>query len=396
MSTTSAVLSVPRSAPVQAGVLNCRIADSDNVHAALAVWRELDYRLGNRSVASSATWTESWIQVYGNVVPFRFLIAESNGVARGICLLTSGTGQKLGPFSIRTLHLGTAGEPQPGSVCVEYNRLLVEPEFQAELIALVATEIHHDQSWEQLRLDGFSSADLQPWLTHFPGAEVRSRDSRYFDLEAARLSEKQVIDLLGRSTRSNLRRRLKQYGPLECEWAETIEQAEEILQELITLHQARWESAGQPGAFASPHFRDFQLLVNLKLFLEGKVVLFRVRHQAETVGCLLLLVDENRLLDYLSGFADFDVKPSPGLTTHYLCMEQALQRGFRAYDFLVGEKRHKENLSSEINQLCWLSWSRPSWKLKGLEHLRTWKQWIGKLRSRRSSKQNSDCTSLEK
>jgi len=395
MPVTSAVLSVASFAPAQTGELKCRVVDRDCVHAALAVWRELDCRLENQSIANSATWAESWIQVYGSTVPFRFLIAESNGVARGICLLTSGVGQKLGPFSIRTLHLGTAGEPQPGSVCVEYNRLLVEPEFRAELIALLAEEIHHDQNWEQLRLDGFSSADLQPWLAHFPGAEVRSRDSRYFDLEAARVAGKPVIDLLGRSTRSNLRRRLKQYGHLECEWAETIEQAEEILQELITLHQARWESAGQPGAFASPHFRDFQLLANLKLFLEKKVVLFRVRHQSETVGCLLLLVDENRLLDYLSGFADFNLKPSPGLTTHYLCMEQALRRGYQAYDFLVGEKRHKENLSNGRNQLCWLSWSRSSWKLKTLECLRTWKQWIGKLRNMNNLKQSPGNTGPE-
>ncbi|WP_437224685.1 GNAT family N-acetyltransferase [Planctomicrobium sp. SH661] len=369
---TSLTTSLPF--PQTTETLHCRIVSSESAEQAMATWREIEARQGSSSLASGATWTENWIQVYGNVVPYRFLIAEAGGVPRGICLLTTGTAEKVGPFPIRTLHLGTAGEPQPGSVCVEYNRILVEPRFQGEFISQVAAAIKQDRTWEQLRLDGFSEADLAPWLPHFPNAEVRSRDSRYFDLKAAREHAQPVIERLGKSTRSNLRRRLKQYGDLQCEWAETIEQAEDILTELITLHQARWQAVGQPGAFASERFLKFQTTTALKLFLEQKSVLFRVRHQSETVGCLYLLVDDNRLLDYLSGFADFNVKPSPGLTTHYLCMEAALQRGYDAYDFLVGDKRHKENLSSDVNQLCWLTWSRPSFKLTAIELLRKLKQ----------------------
>jgi len=350
--------------------LCCQVLTADCAHAVLATWRELEQRLQSKSVASSASWTECWIQNYGDIVPYRFLIAESGGIARGVCLLTSGVGQKNGPFRIRTRHVGTAGEPQPGSVCVEYNHVLVDPDFRLEFIAHIANALQADPGWEQLCLDGFSEQELAPWQPHFPEANVRSRESRYFDLRAAREAGQSVIDQLGKSTRSNLRRKLKQYGTLDCEWASSLDQADDILQELIRLHQTRWQAVGQPGAFASERFRTFQLDAVLKLFLEERVILFRVRHQSETVGCLLLLVDENRLLDYLSGFADFDVKPSPGLTTHYLCMEAALQRGFDAYDFLVGEKRHKENLSNQSRQLCWLTWSRPSWKFKTLEWLR--------------------------
>jgi len=375
ISTMTAPVSTPREHDTSTRPLACRVVSADGVHTALATWRELEHRLQNRSVACSAVWTECWIHAYGDVVPYSFLVAESNGTIRGICLLAMGTSQKAGPFALKTQHLGTAGEPMPGSVCVEYNRILVEPAFQQEFFRQIVQHLHADRDWEQLRLDGFSEQDLQPWLEHLPHAEIRKRESRYFNLQAARAAGETVIEGLGRSTRSNLRRRLKQYGELDCQWAETLEQAEEILQELIVLHQARWQAAGQPGAFASDRFRRFQQDAGLKLFLEQKVVLFRVRHQAETVGCLLLLVDQNRLLDYLSGFADFNVKPSPGLTTHFLCMEAAWQRGYDAYDFLVGDKRHKENLSNNVHQLCWLTCSRPSWKLTAIESLRRWKRW---------------------
>ncbi|MDB4731430.1 GNAT family N-acetyltransferase, partial [bacterium] len=110
---------------------------------------------------------------------------------------------------------------------------------------------------------------------------------------------------------------------------------------------------------------------------EKKVILFRVQHEEQTVGALMLLVDQNRMLDYLSGFADFSEKPSIGLITHYLCMEEGLKRGFDAYDFLVGEKQHKDNLSTHKNQLCWLSYSRPSMKNSTMKTLRKVKHFMG-------------------
>ncbi len=338
------------------------VLTASQIEEGLALWRQLELRLGNVPVACSSTWTESWLQVYGDVVPYQLLVAESGGLVRGLCLLTHGVGQKDGPFSVRTRHLGTAGEPQPGSVCVEYNGLLVDPNFRSEFIADLSRRLMAEVEMEQFRLDGFPVEELSLWQQHFPTAAVRSRDSRYFDLAAARMSGTDVLSQLGKSTRSNLKRRLKQYGELTCEWASDITQAEDILQELIQLHQARWQAIGEPGAFASERFLEFQQQASLKLFLEGKAVLFRVRQQNDTIGCLLLLNDRQRLLDYLSGFASFEEKPSPGLISHYLCMCEALKRNFDAYDFLVGDKRHKDNLSNQVAQLGWMTWSRPSLK----------------------------------
>lgn len=365
-------------APASKVPLTVRVIESDGVAEALSIWRKLDFRLRNHSVTNCATWVESWLAVYGVNLEYQFLVAEAHGITQGICLVVYGAGQKVGPCPVRTIHLGTAGERQPGSVCVEFNRILVEKSVSGEFVSLIVQHLHQLKGWDQIRLDGFAEQDLQDWTSYFPGAEIRSRESRYFNFRPVRQSGQEVIDSLGKSTRANLRRRLRQYGELDCEWARTLEQAENILQELIALHQARWTAVGQPGAFASEQFRRFQTSVALKLHLEEKVVLFRVRHQGETVGCLMLLVDQNRLLDYLSGFADFNHKPSPGLVSHYLCMEEARCRNFAAYDFLVGEKRHKENLSNATGQLCWLTWSRPTLKMKAISAIRTLKQRLSK------------------
>ena len=72
---------------------------------------------------------------------------------------------------------------------------------------------------------------------------------------------------------------------------------------------------------------------------------------------------------YLSGLADFEQKPSPGLVSHYLCQCEALKRGYAAYDFLVGDKRHKDNLSTHSQILTWTRWSRPTLKMRCVQAL---------------------------
>ena len=334
----------------------------------LACWRDLERRLGAVPLSVSSDWTETWLNHYSAIVPTRVAVGEANGKLRGICLITEGVGRNAGPVALRTRHIGTAGEPHGESVCVEYNSLLVEEAYREAFAAGVLGRVEREARFDELHLDGFLDADRPGGAQDF---EVRRRESRYFDLRSAREAGAGILERLGRSTRSGLRRTLRKYGKLEVQWAESLDEADDILTELIALHQTRWRAAGESGAFASARFRAFQQELAARLVPQRRAVLFRVRHDGGTVGCLMLLVDRGRMLDYLSGFAPFEEKPSPGIVTHYLCMEQALQRGFDAYDFLVGEKRHKQNLSTDVNELVWAVHRRPTWRNGLVRSLRT-------------------------
>lgn len=343
-------------------MLRLRLLEAADRSTALALWSELEDRVGTVPLMASESWTRTWLTHYGDTVRYRFLLAEDNGQLRGICLYTESTERKAPLLTLQTRHLGTAGDPVQESVVVEYNSFLVEPAYRPAFIDAVSHWLLTQADGDIIQLDGFTSEETQELTAHWPVVETRQRESKYLDLSAILATGKDLIDSLGRSTRANLRKRLREYGDLQLEWAETLEAANDILNELIELHQARWQTDGQPGAFASRRFSAFQRALLLELFPQGRCVTFRVRHQGVTVGCLFLLVDRGRMLDYLSGLASFDQKPSPGLVAHYLCQCEALKRGFTAYDFLVGDKRHKDNLSTHCQILTWTRLVRPTLK----------------------------------
>ena len=343
-------------------MLKLRVLEAKDQSTALALWRELEQRVGSAPLMASETWTRIWLANYGETVRYRFLLAEDNGQLRGICLYTESSERKAPLLSLQTRHLGTAGDPVHESVVVEYNSFLVEPTFRPAFIDAIAHWLLTQARGDIVQLDGFTREEAHELTAHWPAVEARERESKYLDLNAIRTKGGELIDSLGRSTRANLRKRLREYGDLQLEWAETLDAANNIFSELIELHQARWQADGQPGAFASRRFAAFQRALLTELFPQGRCVVFRVRHQGATVGCLFLLVDRGRMLDYLSGLASFDQKPSPGLVAHYLCQCEALRRGFTAYDFLVGDKRHKDNLSTHSQVLSWTRLVRPTLK----------------------------------
>lgn len=132
--------------------------------AAMLHWRKIESSLSNRRLMCSAVWTETWLNHYGALVPHRFVIAHRNGIACGIALLTCGVDQHDGPFSISSWHVGTAGEPDADSVCVEYNSLLARDEDRVDFFRQILTWINSQLDFDQTKLDGFALDEIAPLL----------------------------------------------------------------------------------------------------------------------------------------------------------------------------------------------------------------------------------------
>jgi hypothetical protein len=346
---------------------------------ALAIWRTLETEISIQRLTNSSVWTETWLNHFGNQVPHQFIVARRGDSPCGITLVTQAVDQCNGPLRFQSWHLGTSGEPDADSVCVEHNTLLVRPEDRLEFHRLLWAWAVAKSDWDEFRLDGFQADEISDWIASDDNWTVVAKPARYFDLNAARESNRQTLEILGPHTRSSIRRSVRRAGDIRFEWAETVQDAESIFAELIELHQIRWNSVGMPGSYASQTFREFHYELLNRLVPLGQMGLFRVRNDRVTIGCDQVLIDQNRACIYQGGrVLPHDHRISTGVIVDYCLIEECRRRGFDAVDFLAGDSPHKRRLSTHSLPLVWASYRRPSVAHGLIDNLRCLKQFLQK------------------
>jgi CelD/BcsL family acetyltransferase involved in cellulose biosynthesis len=332
--------------------------------AAIApVWQRLE-RAAPDAIAVSWDWTETWLRHYGERVPHRFALCQSEGQPCAVALITSSRRHTPGLPAIRVLHLGTTGAPTGSNVYVEWNRLLALPGIRDQAAGALLAHLRQENSWDELALEGFDPAHAHAFLTRARWTSVRCERSPITNLDLIRDRGADVLDALGAGVRRRLRQSLNAFSGARLEWATDVQQGLEILDELARLHCEGWRRRGQTGAFANPTFSGFHREVVARLLPTGRAILFRVSQAGQTVGCVYCLTEDGRVLFYQGGFARFaDNRLRAGLVTHVHCMRACLERGFNEYDFLAGDARYKDELSTGARQLVWASLRRPHLRL---------------------------------
>ncbi len=356
-----------------------QLLDSSERSAAMRQWREVEAALSNRRLMCSSTWTETWLDHYGALVPHRFVIATRGGQPCGMALLTTGVGQHEGPFPLRTWHVGTAGEPDADSVCIEYNSLLVRDEDRIDFARQLVDWINSQSDCDQAHFDGFAADEIAHLLADNPQALVTRRPCRYFDLRAAREANVEPIELLGPRTRASLRKSMRRLGQPVGEWAASAERAEEMFHRMVERHQARWNAIGQPGSYASRRFREFHIDLVHRLVPIGAMGMYRVASPTGILGCTQVFIDDNRAVGYQSGWSQQSGDASPGLVITYLCMAECQRRGLDQFDFMAGESDYKRRLSTHATELAWVALRRPRWKFVVLDKLRQIKHALARI-----------------
>ncbi len=336
------------------------VASASNIGA---LWQEIEDRVGCNGLACSWLWTESWLRHYGTLIPHRFVIGERDN-AIAIALVTEGAGKKIGPFNIRTLHLGTSGEPDTETVRVQYNRVLAPANDRDTFVrGIIELARVTDARWDQFHLDGFSLEDLPRGIEDEPSFESLRDVCCITDLAAIRADGKTVLAALDSHAAKRIRRSIRyveeDHGPIRVEWAESLDHAQDIFDEMVRLHEARWAAEGRQGVFSSPRFAGFHREIVEKAFPHGGVLLARVKAGDLTLGCDYSLIERNRVLAYQWGIAQLENKrASPGLVVGATVMQEALRRGIDEYDWLAGDAYYKRQLTTTSKELVWIRTSQ--------------------------------------
>ncbi|MBI1806213.1 MAG: GNAT family N-acetyltransferase [Ignavibacteria bacterium] len=163
------------------------------------------------------------------------------------------------------------------------------------------------------------------------------------------------LDKYLQNVSSSVRRRLNQAQRASGEGFYTIlnvqthEDYRKALDDIIELHQQRWNRLGYPGLFADRRFRAFQKDVVNAFYHRGWLWCKTANVNGSCVAGRLAFNFNSTLYDYLSGFDDTvaAAKRRPGLALLITMIQDAITGNFQKIDFLRGDEQYKFELTSD-------------------------------------------------
>jgi hypothetical protein len=111
--------------------------------------------------------------------------------------------------------------------------------------------------------------------------------------------------------------------------------------DLVRLHQPRWEAQGQPGAFAAGARRDFHFDIAQRALERGWLRMYRLTIDGRIAAILHGFAYDDRMYHWANGL-DYELSNlNPGHVFNQLILEDSIKSGMKEYDFLLGSEPYK-------------------------------------------------------
>lgn len=344
-----------------------------------SIWRSLATR-SDHSIFQSWPWVRCWLDM-PDVEP-SLLIARDGDTVVGLALIQDSI-QHRRFMRIPTLYLQETGDPDIDSLFIEYNGFLTDRACSNAVVAACLNFlITQPDGWRELQLSGVSDTLKTCAEQADAHCEIRSDRTSYFvDLDTLRAQDQPYLDALSRNTRQHhnrSRRHLEKIGPLQLHRARDVSEALIFLEELKRLHQQTWQLRGKTGAFGNLAFELFHQRLIETAFSEGLIDVLKFQVGDTPFGYLLNFVHEGIVYQYQSGIDSAHDQHRPGYIAHAAAIEYYLDAGKSEYNFMVGDNQQKLSLSTNTEQLFWLTLQRPSLGMRLENFLRSLHAGLGR------------------
>ena len=337
------------------------LTDDAALDRVAAVWGELWQQTRPMPPMLEPFWVRTWWQAHRHEVrPFLVLVEDEHGRAVGLAPLALRTEGMQDPRRcLRTISFLGTGERETDEVVGEYTTWLARPEHMGLVTQRVAGRlIETEGSWDRLCLERMSPesgiADALPPLLSTLTSQLERSEMPSFR-SPVRPLEQFVQAVASTSFRTRCRRSLRAGREEGVEYVRASSPADlaEMYQALKQLHQQRWIDRGQPGAFASPLFNDFQQKILQHYPDRGQMWLVGLRHGGRWLAVRCLLRVGDCLYDYLSGVdtSGTSTALAPGLLLHLHTIDACAREGIATYDLMAGDYDYKRKLASQESSL---------------------------------------------
>lgn len=322
--------------------LGLELAKTDADLRALARdWDGLHRSIPGAMPFQSPAWLLPWWQQFGTGRPLLALLRDGDGIPTALLplyILDEPSGRKLLPI---------------GAGITDYLDILIAPPAPADAAQLLLAAALADAAEEGIRICDLIELppcsklrDVAPppgWREAFRWREV----CPVLNLPSGVSRLKQVVPEGKLRDVRLARNRAARVGDWACETA-GAETLLPLLDELMRMHQERWQAMGQPGVFADPRVVAFHRSAAPELLARGMLRLYALRIAGRIAGAYyVLMASDGRMLAYICGFDRAFAHESPGTLLIAAMVEQAMREGGRELHFLRGGEAYKYEWGAE-------------------------------------------------
>lgn len=158
---------------------------------------------------------------------------------------------------------------------------------------------------------------------------------------------------LGSSWRRNMRRwerKVSRDYKMDFKIHNDIDTVNDAMKTIFDLHQRRWQSENESGAFSEQRFRSFHLNVARSFAERGWLALNFLTLNDEPVAAGYAFKYRQKLFCYLSGFDPQFSEYHVGHLRHIHLIKHCIEQGLKEYDFLRGVESYKFRWNSSIKK----------------------------------------------
>lgn len=335
-------------------------------------WDELAQNDRRDGFFRTSAWYLSWMEhIRPDARPFVIAVRDDSGDLVGVAPLCKFTYKDHG-FRLRAI--SPAGREVVSGDFLDY---VTAPHVRREALETIIDCLQEVQSeWELLVAgDLIQGGDLQTAMEafankgKFPIHYQEERTCPYIELPR---TYEEYLSRLSQKMRYEIRRDTRDLlGKLGAQIDVYTEPADvcEHLDTMIALHLAHWNRANQPGTMGRSGFDCFLKQVCSAPPPGASCRLYLLKHEQKPAAALLAFCSGENAMFYQTGW-DPDsplARFSPGMVLIGRSIQDAIQLGFRYFDFLRGDETYKTRLTKTSRKTITLLLAR---SLLAKEYLR--------------------------
>lgn len=306
------------------------IRDRQRLDAIADDWRDLWRRAPQATPFQSPAWLIAWWEHF------------SPGDLLVIAIRCGDRLVGLSPFYIETGARGRRVLPLGISVS-DYLDVLLDPGADGTEHAIIRAMASASELWDEWEMPDLAPAACAHRLPCPHGFQEDQGVSATSPILALPRSPQELRSALPSRKRRSLtmaHNRAARRGRTEVVAAD-LSSASWFLADLIRLHQARWQTLGEPGVFADPRVGRFHAAVIPPLLEAGVARLYALTIGGEVAALYYGFVHGQRAYAYLAGFDAKFAFESPGTILIGYAIEQAVREGASEFHFLRGNEGYK-------------------------------------------------------